>query len=250
MTASEIAETVGVSQPAVTRFVTNVLNFQGFSQFIKCIQDIIRYEVTGIERYQITSHKSTSAFEKLIKQEIDNLNNLLEDTTDEKLNQIVSVITNKKTIFLIGFRTAAPIVNYFFFFLRKIHPDVRICTHGGSEVYDTLHHMDRESTLIITFIFPRYPTETINIIHYIQQENFQSIAISDSFKLKEARICDIDIVTPIIINTLFDSYTSTFFMLNILLDKIARNNFAQTKEMLSTLEDMYHKNQIFYKRNN
>lgn len=250
MTASEIADKAGVSQPSVTRFVTNSLGFKGFSQFLKTVQDIIRNEVTGVERYHI-SGKTKSNLEILIGQEIENLNHLAEYTSEEKLLQIAARIANEKTIFIIGFRTGAPLANYFYFFLRKIHPDVRVCTSGGSDVYDMLHHMDRGTTLILPFIFPRYPREMIEVIQYLNQEKFHYVTITDSYTLQAEGICECDIVTPIIITTfttLFDSYTSSYCILNILLDMIGRTDLDRTKDMLSSVEEMYQRNRVFFRR--
>ncbi|CAG7638588.1 hypothetical protein PAECIP111802_02457 [Paenibacillus allorhizosphaerae] len=250
MTASEIAEQVGVSQPAVTRFVTNSLGFQGFSHFLKVVQDIIRNEVTGVERYHI-SGKTKSNIELLIGQEIDNLNKLMEYTSEEKLIRAAERIASHKTIFIIGFRTGAPLASYFSFFLRKIHPDIRVCTSGGSEAYDMLHHLDRETTLVLPFIFPRYPREMIEVIQYMKQEKFQYLSVTDSYTLQVEGICDCEIVTPIVITaftTLFDSYTSSFCILNILLDMIGRVQLDQTRDMLGSIEEMYQKNRVFYRK--
>lgn len=250
MTASEIAEHAGVSQPAVTRFVTNSLGFQGFSHFLKAVQDIIRNEVTGVERYHI-SGRTKSNLEILIGQEIDNLNKLMEYTSEEKLMRTARQIAGNKTVFIIGFRTGAPLANYFAFFLRKIHPDVRVCTSGGSEAYDMLHHLDRETTLILPFIFPRYPREIIEVIQYLKQEKFQYLTITDSYTLQAEGICECEIVTPIVITaftTLFDSYTSSFCILNILLDMIGRVELDRTEEMLGSIEEMYQKNRVFFRK--
>lgn len=250
MTASEIAEHAGVSQPAVTRFVTNSLGFQGFSHFLKAVQDIIRNEVTGVERYHI-SGRTKSNLEILIGQEIDNLNKLMEYTSEEKLMRTARQIAGNKTVFIIGFRTGAPLANYFAFFLRKIHPDVRVCTSGGSEAYDMLHHLDRETTLILPFIFPRYPREIIEVIQYLKQEKFQYLTITDSYTLQAEGICECEIVTPIVITaftTLFDSYTSSFCILNILLDMIGRVELGRTEEMLGSIEEMYQKNRVFFRK--
>lgn len=250
MTASEIAEHAGVSQPAVTRFVTNSLGFQGFSHFLKAVQDIIRNEVTGVERYHI-SGRTKSNLEILIGQEIDNLNKLMEYTSEEKLMRTARQIAGNKTVFIIGFRTGAPLANYFAFFLRKIHPDVRVCTSGGSEAYDMLHHLDRETTLILPFIFPRYPREIIEVIQYLKQEKFQYLTITDGYTLQAEGICECEIVTPIVITaftTLFDSYTSSFCILNILLDMIGRVELGRTEEMLGSIEEMYQKNRVFFRK--
>ncbi len=248
MTASELAENAGVSQPSVTRFVTNILGFQSFSQFMKVIQDIVRNEITGVDRYQISSGKTYSNLELLINREIENLTKLLEDNSEEKLKHIAEQLANAKTILVLGFRTGSPLAMYFHFFLRKIHPDVRVCTSGGSEVYDILHTLDRESTLVVTFAFPRYPSEMIEVIQFLKQEKFPFFTITDSYTLENWGITESTIVTPISMTTLFDSYVTSFCLLNLLLDMIGRVDFNRTREMLDSFEKVSQRKHIFFKK--
>lgn len=68
--------------------------------------------------------------------------------------------------------------------------------------------------------------------------------------MQEIGVCNVDLVTPITLNNLFDSYTSTFSVLSILLDKIGRVDFEQSQTMLNNLEDLYRKNQVFFTEQN
>ncbi|WP_339209890.1 MurR/RpiR family transcriptional regulator [Aeribacillus sp. FSL K6-8210] len=248
MTASELAENVGVSQPTVTRFVTNTLGFQSFSHFMKVIQEIVRNEITGVDRYQISSGKKHSNMEILVNREIENLTKLLEENTEEKLNRIAQQIAKAKTICILGFRTGSPLALYFHFFLRKIHPDVRVCTNGGSEVYDILHKLDRDSSLVIAFAFPRYPREIIEVIQFLKQEKFSYFTITDSYTLENWGITECTIVTPMSMSMLFDSYVTSFCMLSLLLDMIGRVDLDRTREMLDSFEKVSQRKQIFFKK--
>lgn len=247
MTASEIAEKISVSQAAITRFVTNVLGFHGFSHFMKIVQDIIRSSVTGVERYVIAD-KSKSNLELLISQELGNLNELLNSVSEEKLMHAAALIGSRKTILIVGFRTGVPIANYFYFFLKKIHPEVRLCTTGSNEVFEALVTLDRKTTLVMPFVFPRYPREMIEVIQFLKLEKYQFITTADSYNLQVEGICECDIVTPITITTLFDSYTTSFCILNILLDMIGRVDPSRTKIMLGNLEEIFQKNRVFFRK--
>ncbi|WP_339226952.1 MurR/RpiR family transcriptional regulator [Oceanobacillus sp. FSL K6-2867] len=250
MTASELAEKIGVSQPTITRFVAIHLKIDRFSKFIKEIQNIIRLEVTTLDRHQMKKENQDSDFYYFIDQEIDSLKSIGDYISEEKLDYIAKKIAGKKKILILGFRSAKPLADYFYFFLRKIHPNVQVCFRADSEVLDTLHSINVQESLILLFAFPRYPNEMINVIKYLKEKKYPCITISDSYKLQEIGVCNVDLVTPITLNNLFDSYTSTFSVLSILLDKIGRVDFEQSQTMLNNLEDLYRKNQVFFTEQN
>lgn len=246
MTASELSKKVGVSQPAITRFVTNVLNYSNFSLFINEMKLLTRYEITAVERQSITSLNQLSTIETFIQQEVDNLQSLPKYINADQLEITSKKITNASSILIIGSRTALPLANYFYFFLRKIRSNVSIHTTDGSDSFDILEDYKEPTALVVTFLFPRYPTEMVAILRYLEKEQFQYISIADSNVLEKQGIGKISITTPITLNSLFDSYLSPFALLTILLNVISNENFGATKERLAKLEQTYRTTNIFY----
>lgn len=246
MTASELSGKIGVSQPAITRFVSKVLNYPSFALFINEMKQLTRYEITSVERQSITSLNHLTTIETFIQQEIDNLQNLMKFIDAEQLEFVSKKITNASSILIMGTRTAAPLANYFYFFLRKIRPNVFILTTDGSNSYDILEDFKEPHALVVTFLFPRYPTKMVSILNYLEAQQFQYISIADSKVLENQGIGKISITTPITLNSLFDSYISTFGFLTILLNVISNENFGATKERLAKLEETYRTTNIFY----
>lgn len=248
MKASQIAEKVGVSQPAVTRFVTNILRIGGYTQFIKLIQDSVRNEMTGTDRYAMSFSNPQSNIQRTIYEEINNLQKIMEEVSEEKLKYIASQVAKAETVVILGFRTAMHLATYFQFFLNKIHPDVRLVLDGGSRVYDLLSKLDTEKTVVISLVLPRYPQEMIDVIQFLKQEKFNFFTVTDSHTLEKWGICECSIVTPIGMTTIFDSYITTKCLLNLLLDLIGREDQKRTKMMLSKLEKLFKDKQFFFRK--
>lgn len=244
MTAVEIAEAVGVSQAAVTRFVTQQLGFDRFSTFIKLVRDGIRSDLTGTDRY----NRSLAARSphRAIKEEIEHLQTLSEQLPEEQLKYIASKISTAKTVYVLGFRTASHLATYFHFFLGKIHEDVHVDLRGGAELFEKLSQLKPENTVVIAYIFPRYPREMINIIEFLKQRKFRFFTVTDSRVLEEKGVCECNLVTPISMTTLFDSYITSFCLINLLLDHIGHCNQKKTKRMLNALEHLFKNRDFFY----
>ncbi|TWT25775.1 MurR/RpiR family transcriptional regulator [Planomicrobium sp. CPCC 101110] len=247
MTASELSEKIGVSQPAITRFVTNVLEYPSFSLFNNKMKQLTHYEITAVERQSINSFTQLETVENFLQKEIDNLKSLLKFIDEDQIDTTSKKIMNAKSVLVIGSRTATPLVNYLYFFLRKIRPSVFIHTTDGSEAYDVLENFKDSQALVVMFLFPRYPKEMVSMLHYLENENFEYVTIADSKLLEKQGIGKISIVTPITLNSLFDSYISTFAFLTILLNIMSNVQFEETKDRLTKLEETYKTNQVFSK---
>lgn len=244
MTASEIAAAVGVSQAAVTRFVTQRLGFDRYSTFIKLIQGGIRSELTATDRYNRSSRVSSP--HRAIDEEIAHLKNLGEDLSEEQLKYVAKRISRARTVYVLGFRTASHLATYFHFFLGKIHEDVRMDLRGGSELFEKLSKLDPEETLVLAYVFPRYPREMIEILDFLRERKFGLVTVTDSRVLEQQGVCECDIVTPISMTTLFDSYITPFCMTNLLLDHVGRCDQKKTKTMLNSLERLFSSRDFFH----
>ncbi|TWT14313.1 MurR/RpiR family transcriptional regulator [Planomicrobium sp. CPCC 101079] len=247
MTASELSEKIGVSQPAITRFVTKVLEYPSFSMFNNKMKQLTHYEITAVERQSITSFTQLETVETFLQQEIDNLQSLLKFVDDNQIDSTSKKIMKARSVLVIGARTATPLVNYLYFFLRKIRPSVFIHTTDGSEAYDVLEDFKDSQALVVMFLFPRYPKEMVSMLHYLENENFEYVTIADSKLLEKQGIGKISIITPITLNSLFDSYIPTFAFLTILLNIMSNVQFEETKDRLTKLEETYKTNQVFSK---
>lgn len=244
MTASEIAEAVGVSQAAVTRFVTQRLGFDRFSTFIKLVRGGIRRDLTATDRYNKSS--AARSPHRAIEEEIEHLRTLDEEFSDEQLKNIARKVSAAKTVYVLGFRTASHLATYFHFFLGKIHEDVRVDLRGGSELFEKIDQLNPDDTIVIAYIFPRYPREMIDIIEFLKQRNFKFFTITDSRVLEQRGVCECSLVTPISMTTLFDSYITPFCLTNLLLDHIGRCDQKKTKRMLNRLEHLFKNRDFFY----
>ena len=246
MTAAELAEAAGTSQSTVTRFVTIFLEYHNFAAFIREIQDNVRSQISSTESYPVLAESSDGAIDAYTHQEIENLIQAMKAIDEQKLKRLAKRIATKMSILIIGFRTGAHLAQYSHFILNKIHLDVRLVTSGGSELYDTIVKMNPENTLVINFVFPRYPREMIEVIQFLKEKKYELLTISDTYSLQEWGITECHLVTPVNSTDLFESYATSYSVLNLLFSEVGKVNLQDTKEQLMSLERLYQENRVFY----
>ena len=82
---------------------------------------------------------------------------------------------------VLGLRISAPVAEYFAFAARRIHPDVRCLTFGGSVVYDALLHVSEAGgRWLVAFALPRYPAETVQALRFARQLGMRTAVITDA----------------------------------------------------------------------
>ena len=244
MTASELARAAGVSQASVTRFVRSQLGYPAFSAFSKAIQSGVRSQLTAPDRYR--GSNAARQPHRAIEEEIALLQDLSESISESQLQRIAEQVSAAETVYVLGFRTAGHLAAYFQFFLSKIHPDVRLDQRGGSELFEAASRLDPGRVLFFVYLFPRYPQEMINVIDYLKERRLPFVTMSDSRVLERDGVCTCDLVTPISMTTLFDSYITPFCLTNLLLDHIGRCRQARTRSMLDDLEQLFTQKHFFY----
>lgn len=246
MTASELADAAGVSQASVTRFVRTQLGYGSYSEFIKSIQAGVRGKLRAPDRYRESD--TARHPHRAIEEEISLLEDLSATLSKGQLEALAKEISQAETVYVLGFRTAAHLAAYFHFFLSKIHPDVRIDQRGGSELFEAASRTDPAKCLFFAYVFPRYPQEMVHVIEYLNRRRSRLVVMSDSDRLERDGICRCDLVAPISMTTLFDSYITPFCVTNLLLDHIGRCDQARTESMLDDLEQLFQRQRFFYSK--
>lgn len=247
MTSLKLAEEVGVSQASVIRFA-NLLGFEGYPQLREGIQNIVRAELTATDRllYSIDKANGDQAFRQIIVREIENLQKLLETFKSKEFTKLISEIIDAKRVIVVGFRASAALAQYFGYFLAKIHPDVLTITDGGSVVYDRFLQQNGVECVVVILAFPRYPKETVELMHFLKSEKFRVVAITDSPLSPVAQLAHLTLLAPVDLITLFDCYAAPMVLLNVIINEVGKKNKEVVGRFLERFEGMARENKIFF----
>ncbi|MBO8141633.1 MAG: MurR/RpiR family transcriptional regulator [Firmicutes bacterium] len=246
MTAQELAEVAGVSQPSVTRFAA-YLGFRGFPEFQRSLQQLVRHEMTGPDRMQalVERHSDGIPYGDLLREEIRNLDRLTETLASPVFQQVAANLAEADTVVVAGFRASAALAEYTAFFLAKVHPRVRALTHGDSTALEALLPLEPENTAVLVHAFPRYPRETQAFQRFAADQGFPVVLITDnplSPLVAQARWV---LAAPVAFGSLFDSYCAPIALTNALVQEVAKRHPERTRHRLARFEEMAARHGVF-----
>jgi len=246
MTAQELADAVGVSQPSVTRFTT-YLGFSGFPEFQRSLQQVVRHEITGPDRMRALARESGQGtpYAGLVQEEVRNLNRLMETLASPAVSEVAAMLAGARTVAVAGFRASASLAVYTAFFLSKVHPDVRTLTRGDSTALEALLPLDPAETAVLVFAFPRYPREIREFQAFAVQQGFPVALITDSPLSPLTMDARHVLMAPVAFGSLFDSYCAPIALANVLVQEVAKREPERTRQRLARFEELAAKHGVF-----
>ncbi|MFJ8648672.1 MurR/RpiR family transcriptional regulator [Streptomyces sp. NPDC093546] len=178
LSITDLAERVGVSQPSVTRFATS-LGYSGFPALREALQPIALGAVAGVP--DTGDEIRRNELQAAIDAEIENLEALRRAVADP--GQILDVgreLAGSVPLTVLGLRISVSLAEYFAYAARRIHPDVRLVTRGGSVAYDALlQSKEAGGTWVLAFAMPRHAKETLAAMRAARRTGLRIALITD-----------------------------------------------------------------------
>ena len=163
LSITDLAERVGVSQPSVTRFAAAV-GFSGYPALREKLQSIALGTLAGGPG--APEENGSNELQAAVDAEIENLENLRRDFADpDQLIEAGRKLSASTPLTVLGLRISVSLAEYFAYAARRIHPDVRLVTRGGSVAYDALlQSREAGGTWVLAFSMPRHAHETLTAV--------------------------------------------------------------------------------------
>lgn len=246
MTASELARSAGVSQPSVTRFV-GYLGFEGYAQFQRSLQAIVRGEMRGPARLKAVAgaREADSPYASVVQEEIHNLERVLPSLASPAFQAVARALADADSVVVAGFRASLALSEYMGFFLGKVHPGVHVVTRADSRSLERLLHLSPERTAVVLFAFPRYPSEALEFQRFARDRGFPVAVITDTPFSPLVRLAQHALVAPVAFGSLFDSYCAPMVLANALIQEVAARQPERTEQMLRRFEEMAEERKLF-----
>jgi DNA-binding MurR/RpiR family transcriptional regulator len=228
-----LARQAGVSQPSVTRFAA-ALGFSGYPAFRDALRGIALESPgpagPGPAATDVPGHPMQAA----VAAEIANLSALHELLTDTTVvTELGRELAASVPLAVLGERISAPLAQYFAYAARRIHPDVRCLTYGGSVMFDALLHVSEAGgKWLLGFALPRYPAETVQALRFARRLGMRTAVISDVRFVPFAG--DADVLLPAGVGTrlLFDSHAAPAVLAAVIVQAMADADPERARERL------------------
>ena len=245
MTASQLGETVEISESTVVRFA-NALGYSGYPKLQKALQELIKTKLTTVQRLELSDSQITqdSIIEDVIKSDIDSIQATINELNKEEFSKIVDVINKAKNIYIIGFRTSTVLAEFLGFYLNLILDNVRVVRYGVSDIYEQLIHITNED-IVIGISFPRYSKKTTQMLEFVSEKDAQVIAITDSDLSPLIEYSDYKLIAYSNMVSFVDSLVVPLSLMNALIVSIGMGKREYITKKFEDLESIWERYEIY-----
>ncbi|WP_328875850.1 MurR/RpiR family transcriptional regulator [Streptomyces sp. NBC_00287] len=242
LSITDLAERVGVSQPSVTRFA-GAVGFSGYPALREKLQSIALGALAG----GAPEENSSNELQAAVDAEIDNLENLRRDFGNP--DQVIEVgleLSRSTPLTILGLRISASLAEYVAYAARRIHPDVRLVTRGGSVAYDALlQSREAGGTWVLAFSMPRHAQETLTAVRVARSAGLKVALVTDLALGPVADSADVVFATGTGSRLVFDSYAAPGVMAAALLQAMTDADPERTQARLEEYEQISDQHQFF-----
>ncbi|WP_236242137.1 MurR/RpiR family transcriptional regulator [Streptomyces sp. CC228A] len=243
LSITDLAERVGVSQPSVTRFA-GALGYSGFPALREALQPIALSAVAGA---QDTREVRRNELQAAIDTEIENLENLRRGLGDPgRVLEVGRELARSVPLTVLGLRISVSLAEYFAYAARRIHPDVRLVTRGGSVAYDTLLQAgEAGGGWVLAFAMPRHANETLSALRAARRAGLRVALITDLTMGPLVEAADVALTAPTGSRLVFDSYAAPGVLCAAVLQAMADAEPERTQARLERYEQVAMQHEFF-----
>ncbi|MFF3854055.1 MurR/RpiR family transcriptional regulator [Micromonospora sp. NPDC002575] len=239
LSAAEVAELAGVSQPSVTRFAV-ALGHDGYPALRRRLRELTGAAATG-------EPSGGNELQRAVHTEMANLERLAGELADTgRVAAVGKLLAASRPLPVLGLRAAAPLAAYFAFFAAKVHPDVRVLDDGGSLLADRLEQAAAAgATALLAFVLPRYPRETLDALAEARAAGLTVVAITDSPVSPATEHAEVVLPAAVGTDLVFDLHTAPMTLAMVVLSAICDAAPAETQRRLEAFESSAARRQLF-----
>lgn len=222
MTASELADALGVSQGSVSRFFM-MMGYRGYNEFLRNLQRMVSKQLTAPDRLRYTRSKPSQhggPLRTILDLEIENMDRLTEILHGKGYQALLEAVCSEKKLVLISARLSATLLPYAQYLLNKMRPDV-VSVVPGDPAWSTLPLLDPEKTTVIAFAFPRYPNVLIDKCRLLHERGIPLLAVTDTRLSPVVPCAQQAVFVPVTTSSLFDIYSTPLAFINLWLREAA-----------------------------
>jgi DNA-binding MurR/RpiR family transcriptional regulator len=193
MTATELADRLGVDAATVVRFAQE-LGYTGFRELSKEIQGVVRSELKASYTADLDAAEDLQLFRSLLDNEKHNLE-LAQDRLSEQINSLLPSLLDADRIWVVGQNLSVHLAGLFASGLREIGlPAVSI----GTDPLEAAANLKEigESDLLIGFSLSGMDLDTATVIRFSRERGARTFVFSASSVAAAALEAETAVVCP------------------------------------------------------
>ncbi|MDJ0332986.1 MurR/RpiR family transcriptional regulator [Planococcus sp. S3-L1] len=240
-TANQIARKIDVSETTVIR-LSYALGFDTFTQMQKRIQQeyVLKNKVQQKENDQTEEIVEDDFISRLIKRDIEILQNLQKSFNSNEYWSVVDEIMAADEVKIVGYRASYAPAHWLYLKLGMLRKEVKLFSQNMMRNPDELLLNPQKKVVFIVISFPSYAAETLEIAESASKRGATIIAISDRLLSPVSRMADISLITEINVESEnLISVSSIMSLLNIIATGIEKKYETEILERVNNLKILY-----------
>ncbi|GHC72108.1 MurR/RpiR family transcriptional regulator [Streptomyces cinnamoneus] len=244
LSITDLAERVGVSQPSVTRFATS-LGFTGYPALREALQPIALSAVAGSPG--AGEGDRSNELQAAVDAEIANLESLRRVFADtDRVLELGRELARSVPLTILGLRISVSLAEYVAYAAKRIHPDVRLVSRGGTVAYDALlQAREAGGTWVLAFAMPRHANETLAAIRAARSTGLRVALITDVTLGPLVDEADVAFTAGTGSRLVFDSYAAPGVLSAAILQAMADADPERTQLRLEKYEQAAEQHAFF-----
>ena len=244
MTAGALGRQVGVSESTVVRFAF-VLGYDGYPKLQKHLQEIIKNKLTTVQRLNLMEGMDVDKIiDTVLRMEINNLKETRQELNTDMIKDVVNCLVNARKIFVVGFRSSAPLAEFLVYYLSYIFENLTLVTLGTSDIYSQLVHVTGED-VVIGLGFPRYSNQTVEGLRFAKSRGAKVVTITDNRTSPLYELADNCILTKSDMNSFVDSLVAPLSIINALIIMVGLERKDYLLENFSMMEQVWREKHVY-----
>lgn len=236
LSASEVAELAGVSQPSVTRFAI-ALGYPGYPALRRALQGLGEPSRPAGENEMQRALRGESAHLDGLREQLGELG---------AVREAAAMLVASRPLPVLGLRSAAPLAGYFGYFAAKVHPDVRVLDAGGTHLLDRLDQARGAGAgAMLAVVLPRYPRESLSALREARELGLSVVVLTDSAVSPAAAYADVVLPAAVGAHLVFDLHTGPMALAMVLLQAMCDADPDGTQRRLEESESAAVRRKIF-----
>ena len=221
------------------------LGYKGYPKLQKHLQEIIKNKLTNVQKLNLLEGLSTEELVRAVyKMETKNLKNTVDMLDVNVINEVVDALVHAKKIFVIGFRSCAPLVQFVVYYLGYIFDNLHQVTIGTTDIYSQLVHVG-EGDVVFGMAFPRYSSQTVEGVRFAKERKAKIITLTDNVLSPLYNLSDHCILTKNNINSFVDSFVAPLSIINLIIILAGLRKKDTLIENYSIMENIWREKKIY-----
>ncbi len=247
LSVSQVAKRSGVSTATVVRFA-RLLGFQGYLEFRNSLAELLKEQLSPLERYKKTLTRKSefeNSLAKVAQTAINNIQVTIDQNTLDEFKHIVKHIRRAENIFCMGMGISH-FLSEIMAYLLKLYMKKAFPLNSDSPSFPEQIILLSPKDLLFVFVFPPYSIQTLEAARQAYQMKIPVISFTDKQTSPITEYSE-HVLTAKTDNILFtNSLGAISVLMNALITELALTEEKRVIAGLEKVEEYYNDERYFY----